>query len=88
MEKGPQTSSLFVSASFFFTLLAATFFGIHGNLTFPDDCILEIASYRYELYTNKDETGYIPMTLPASEFKDFAHEGPVTWISFSELLCV
>jgi len=43
----------------------------------------------YELASNTDETGcLIPMELPASEFKDFAHDGPLTWDSFRELCAV
>mmetsp|Transcript_12964 Transcript_12964/g.23839 ORF Transcript_12964/g.23839 Transcript_12964/m.23839 type:complete len:633 (+) Transcript_12964:102-2000(+) len=37
----------------------------------------------YELYTNRDEMGFIPMALPAKEFKEFANEGPMTWESFN-----
>jgi hypothetical protein len=38
----------------------------------------------YELMTNKDESEYLPMTLP-TEFKAFADVGPVTWPFFNEI---
>lgn len=39
----------------------------------------------YELFTNRDETDYLPMSLPATDFREFANEDPVTWISFNEI---
>ena len=38
----------------------------------------------YELWTTKDESEYLPMTLP-TEFKAFADVGPVTWPFFNEI---
>ena len=43
---------------------------------------MHIYCYRYELFSNRDETGYISLTLPAKEFPDFANEDSVTWPSF------
>ena len=42
----------------------------------------------YELYMNRDESGFLPMTLPAKEFRDFVNEGPITWTAFIELYTV
>ncbi|KAL7546573.1 hypothetical protein ACHAWF_009905 [Thalassiosira exigua] len=39
----------------------------------------------YELYSNRDESGYLPMALPVREFPDFVNEGPVTWDTFRKL---
>jgi hypothetical protein len=40
---------------------------------------------RYDLYTHRDESGFLPLTLPPADFKDFVDIGPVTWDSFSKL---
>lgn len=39
----------------------------------------------YELFTSRDESGYTPLNLPISEFKEFVNDNPVTWNSFQEL---
>ncbi len=45
---------------------------------------MKIIRILYELSTNKDESKYLPMTLP-TEFKDFADVGPVTWPFFNDM---
>ena len=41
---------------------------------------------RYELYSNRDESGnQLPMSLPASDFKLFENDGELTWSSFRKL---
>jgi len=42
----------------------------------------------YELFTNRDETDYLPMSLPSTDFREFANEDPVTWESFNEICLV
>lgn len=44
--------------------------------------------YLYELYMSKDETSFIPMTLPPTVFRDFANDGAITWEEFIELCIV
>ena len=39
----------------------------------------------YDLYMNKDDTSFIPMTLPPTVFRDFANDGAITWNDFIEL---
>jgi len=39
----------------------------------------------YDLYMSKDDTSFIPMTLPPTVFRDFANDGAITWNDFIEL---